>query len=439
MQTAGYTTTNSGRYPLSTQTLDFIQAQIMLLQQLGLVGGKRYILRAPDGTNTGLVYLDGELLTVAATPALSNSTKYLIVRTTTEDIHADGDTYTEARRYRTAYLSTSNNGATESYELSKFATLESNTTLSEKIRQMPNVVLEYLQDILAEKMPLLTIEGMTVAQLNAIKTPCVANCKNSIKVVANAANYNLSVVLMGDTVRQEITVPSGSIYARTFANGNWSPWLLLDENLHIEVKIVKGTVYLRHGELPTDTSIVLLRKKRRSAYRRTGGASAYSQNRGKREPRAAKTQYVHYKGIVLSKGEPNKWYVPRCISVSNAQVDGNMINREINGCCRELVRQVSNDSNGNEVYKMQGVRNIITCTNGRHCQHHGYVPIAVQVARLNVKGQLTTKESGGEMVYMRYALRRKRVRTGRTMVDPRTHQTVYVLTWVYYRNITLGQ
>lgn len=436
MQTAEYTnvktaTGSNGKYPLSTQTLDFIQAQVMLLQQLGFIGGKRYILRSPDGTEAGLVYLDGELLTVSATPALTASTKYLIVKTTKEDIHADGDTYKEARVYRTAYLSTSNTNAAEFYEVAKFTTLESNQTLSEKIKQMPTVVLGYLQDVLAGKMPLLTIEGMTIAQLDATKTACVANCKNSVKVVANAANYSLAVVLMGDIVRQEITVPSGAKYARTCTSGVWSSWLQVDENLHIEAKIVKGTVYLRHGELPADTSIVLLRKKRRSEFRRTGGSNAYAKNKGKREKRAAKTQYVHYKGIVLSKGTPNSWYVPRCISVSNTQLDGVNINREINGCCRELVTQKANDKNGNEVYHVQGVRNFVTNSNGKHLQHHAYVPIAIQVARLNKKGQLTTKESGGEMVYMRYWLKRKRIKH----VAGAFTQYFYV----FYRTITLGQ
>ena len=142
MQKAGYTTTqvqgvDSGRYPLSTQTLEFIQGQIMLLQQLGFIGGNRYILKAPDGTNAGIVYIDGELLSIDRKPAMSNSIRYIVVRTTKEDIHADGETYTEAREYRTAYLSTSNNGASASYEIAKFSTLVTNQTLAEQIKQMP--------------------------------------------------------------------------------------------------------------------------------------------------------------------------------------------------------------------------------------------------------------------------------------------------------------
>lgn len=436
MQKAGYTTTlvqgvESGRYPLSTQTLEFIQGQIMLLQQLGFIGGNRYILKVPDGTNAGIVYIDGELLSIDRSPAMSNLMRYIIVRTTQEDIHADGETYTVAREYRTAYLSTSNNGASESYELSKFSTLVTNQTLAEQIKQMPTVVMGYLSDLLAEKMPIITKSGLTLEMINAIKTPCVVNCTSSIKVVADSANYSLAVTTAGSVVRQEITTASGIKYYRRFVNDNWEAWQQLYENLHIEVKVIKGTVYLRHGELPSDVSIVLLRKKRRSAYRRTGGSNSYQRNVGKREPRSEKTQYVHYKGIVLSKGTPNSWYVPRCTSVSNNDRDAGMINKEINGCCASFVRQMGNDRNGNEVYRMQGVRNRIGNTNGKHYQHHAYVPIAVQAARLNKKGQLTTKEAGGEMVYMRYCLKRVR-----------NHTTVsgnVVWYYTYYRTITLGQ
>ena len=438
MQKAGYTTTqvqgvDSGRYPLSTQTLEFIQGQIMLLQQLGFIGGNRYILKVPDGTNAGIVYIDGELLSIDRTPAMSSSIRYIIVRTTKEDIHADGETYTEAREYRTAYLSTSNNGASESYEIARFSTLVTNQTLAEQIKQMPTVVMGYLSDLLAEKMPIITKSGLTLEMLNAIKTPCVVNCTASIKVVADAANYSLVVTTMGNDVRQEITTASGLKYYRRFVSsiGQWQAWQQLYENLHIEVKVVKGTVYLRHGELPSDVSIVLLRKKRRGAFRRTGGGNSYQRNVGKRERRSEKTQYVHYKGIVLSKGTPNSWYVPRCIGVSNNDRDADMLNKEINGCCASFVRQMANDKNGNTVYRMQGVRNRIGNTNGAHYQHHAYVPIAVQAARLNRKGQLTTKESGGEMVYMRYCL--KRVKNHKTV----SSQKVWYYT--YYRTITLGQ
>lgn len=154
MQKANYISTatptgGQGKYPLSTQTLDFIQQQVLLLQQFGLIGGNKYILKQPDGKNTGVVFIEGEVLTLAAKPTPSANIKYINVTTKKEDIKADGETYKEARTYRTAALSSSGSG--ESYEYSKFTVLESNQTLGEKIKQMPQTVLTYLQDTLAEK------------------------------------------------------------------------------------------------------------------------------------------------------------------------------------------------------------------------------------------------------------------------------------------------
>lgn len=408
MQTAGYTSNINGRYPLSTQTLDFIQAQILLLQQLGFIGGSKYLLRTPDGTNSGLAFINGELLEIAATPAYSDSTKYLIVSEQTSDIVADGDTYTEARKYRSAYLSTTAVGS-EYYAVASFNEFLSNTQLNDKIKQVPQTVLNYLTDILAAKMPLLTIDGMTMEQLNGLVTPCVANCRNSVKAVGNAANYSLHVTLLGAVVRQEITLPNGDKYVRTKTGEQWSAFTGITESLHIEVKLDKGTVYLRHGVLPADTHIVLLRKKKRSAYRRTGGSNSRTPNIGRRMPRMPKTQYVHYKGIVLSKGTPNSWYAPRCIAVANSDRDGDCINKEIAGCCRSMVTEHRADANGNTVYRMQGVRNWITNSNGKHMQHQAYAPIAVQVVRIQTYDNNISKQAGGEMVKMKYWLRRKKV------------------------------
>ena len=84
MKTASYISTQTasggaGQYPLSTQTLDFIQSQILLLQNLSLIGGKRYILREPDGEKTGIVVIDGEVLIMTAKPVMANNIKYIFV------------------------------------------------------------------------------------------------------------------------------------------------------------------------------------------------------------------------------------------------------------------------------------------------------------------------------------------------------------------------
>ena len=309
------------------------------MQLLGYIGGSKYILRQPDGTNTGLAFINGEVLTLAAKPIPSANIRYVNVTTKKTDIKADGETYTEARTYRIAALSSSASG--ESYEYSKFAVLESNQTLGEKIKQMPQTVLNYLQDILAEKMPLLSKEGVTQSQLDALTTPCVVSCTKSVKV-GDSTNYGVEVLPTGTakSVRQTVYLPDGRKYTRYYNGSTWiggSGWKLEGENLNLECKIVAGTVYIRHGKLPEGCKIIMLRKKRRSRWRSTGGGKAYTKNRGKRIKRAPKRQYVHYKGVVLNTSTAGTWYVPKCISVANTKLDHDMLNKELGGLCRPFV------------------------------------------------------------------------------------------------------
>lgn len=406
MKTASYISTQTetggvGKYPLSTQTLDFIQSQILLLQQLSLIGGKRYILQEPDGMAVGYVVIDGEVLPMAAKPIMGNTIKYITVKTEKEDIEADGEVYVEARTVRTAAYSPVKSGA-ENYEVNTFTNFAPNTTLAAQIKSMPETVLKYLQDVMAEKLSSLTVSGMTRDKLDGIKIPCIISCVASVSLFGGYTNYSVFVRLMGKTVYQELTLPDNAKYFRTFTT-TWSEWSKVTENLHIEVKISKGTVYLRHGQLPADADIMLLRKKKRSKFRRTGGAKSYSHNKGKRDLRQPKSQYVHYKGIILSKGEAGKWYVPKCISVANKAVDSVLIDKEIAGICRELIRETTTEDG--TTFRIFGLRNRITSKNGKGRQHHGYVPIAVQAACS--KGSYS-KDSGGEMVKMKYRISRRK-------------------------------
>lgn len=63
------------------------------------------------------------------------------------------------------------------------------------------------------------------------------------------------------------------------------------DNMHIEVKTVGGTLYVRHDVLADDAKIIFLRKKKRGGWRRTDGNNAYTKNKGKREKRQKKLQY----------------------------------------------------------------------------------------------------------------------------------------------------
>lgn len=421
MKTASYISTQtekggSGKYPLSTQTLDFIQSQILLLQQLSLIGGNRVILREPDGNSAGACVIDGEVLVLSAKPVRGTSTKYISVVTKKQDIEADDEVYIEARTVRTATYSTTKTA--ECYEINTFDNFATNTTLAAQVKQMPETVLKYISDIMAEKLSSLEISGMTQAKLDSVKTSCLISCKNSIALFAGQTNYSVMVRLMGDVVHQELTLQDNQKFVRTFSSGAWGKWGRITENLHIEVKIVKGTVYLRHHYLPFDASIILLRKKKRSKFRSTGGKNAYSKNQGKRIGRSPKTQYVHFKGIVLSQGVAGQWYVPKCVSVADSAVDGNLIDKELPTLCKSLIKEdylerQNHDATITKIfgYRVQGLRNFVTSANGRNMQHRGYASIAVQVARQNNN---VAKDAGGEMVKMKYRISRKRSKNQQT-------------------------
>lgn len=116
MNRANYTTaTNSagksGQYPLSTETLSFIQDQILQLQELvGIIDGPKsnrpIIVKSPTTTETGSLLYRGEILEVATlTIDIQAGKDYsVIIRETASDIKVQGDVYKGARTIRVAHV-----------------------------------------------------------------------------------------------------------------------------------------------------------------------------------------------------------------------------------------------------------------------------------------------------------------------------------------------
>lgn len=429
MKTASYTDTRTatggvGKYPLSTETLDFIQDQIKLLELLAGVGGSNYILKAPDGTNAGVAVIvnadkQTEVVEIHPLPVFGTSVKYLTVTTTAEDIKADAETYKEARILRVAQFTTAK-GA-ESYDINSFANVNgkqleafpTNAVLAAQIKNMPQTVLTYLKDVLAEKLTAKTVQGLTQTQLDGLKTPCVLSCTASVSLFGSA-DYTVIVTAQGRTmVRQELIQGQDCHYVRTWNGATWGVWCQQTETaMHLDVKIVGTKVYLRHGTLGADCDIVLLRKKKRSAYRRTGGAQSYTKNKGKRQKRQPKSQYVHFKGVRLSKGTPGKWFVPKCIGVADPKTDSNLIGKELPTLCASLF-YVGHGG----FYRMQGSRKKIvlkSTTNSKGTCHKAYAPIGVQIARLKATGG---KDSGGEIVRMKYRVSQRRTKSASGVIS----------------------
>ena len=420
MNKASYTGTVTptggvGKYPLSTETLDFIQEQIVLLEVLAGIGGSNYILRAPDGVNEGVAVIVNtdkqiEVVAIQARPVFSASVKYLTVTTTPNDIKADDETYLEARVLRSAQFTAAK--GSESYDINKFANVEgktlasfpTNAVLAAQIKNMPQTVLNSLKDVLAEKLTAKTVEGLTRKHLDGLKTACVLSCTKSVALFG-LSDYTIIVTRQGGVVvRQEIIQGQDQHFVRTFNGTDWGEWAQqLETAMHLDVKIVGTTVYLRHGALGADCDIVLLRKKRRSSWRSTGGANAYSKNKGQRKKRQPKRQYVHFKGIKLSKGTPGQWYVPKCIAVADPKYDANLIGKEMPTLCASLFYQ---GADGN--CRIQGSRKKLVLkseSNKKGTQHNGFASIGVQIARLKPTGG---KDAGGEIVSMKYRISQRK-------------------------------
>ncbi len=397
MNKAQYTSTSvadggNGMYPLSTQTLAFIQSQIEQLQSLAQIGGKRYVLKEPANGALGIVVIDGEVLPLAATPTSGKGIKVVEER---QDITADGTTYVEARILRSAkYVATYTENTPNLYPASDFRKFSTNEALQSIIDNL-KITSENIEARLKVRVGV-----FSRAQLDAASANERLQCKKGSAVINGAAEYTIVVYRNADTLTQEQILPNMQRYKREydFAKKQWGEFTAVTENLHIEVKIKnRTTVYVRHGVIPEGVELVLLRKKRRSKKRRSGGSRTTNVNyKGKTMLRQPKNQYVHFKGIVLSTGTPNQWYVPKCVAVADEVTDKKLIGKELPTLCRSLI------------YEDQKGRLSVQHTS-KKCSYRGgamgtqaevYAKIGLQFAVSDAR----RKSSGGEMVRMKYRL-----------------------------------
>ena len=402
MNKAQYTSTSvadggNGMYPLSTQTLSFIQSQIELLQALAAIGGKRYILKEPADGSIGIVVIDGEVLPLAATPTTGKGIKVTEER---QNIVADGTTYVEARIVRSAkYVATYTPNTPDLYAASEFNNFATNQALFSTMQN-----LKLVADNLNARLYVAT--GVySRAQLDVQLTNIRLHCKAGSAVINGAAEYTINVYRNGNTCTQEQILPNMQRYKREydFAKKAWGEFTAVTENLHIEVKIKdRTTVYVRHGVIPEGVELVLLRKKRRSKHRRTGGSNTTNElYKGKKMKRQPKNQYVHFKGIVLSTGEPNKWYVPKCVAVADEERDGDLIGKEMPTLCQSLIYYDKTSSVGESIYTVQHSRKKCSLRGeAENTQAEVYAKIGLQFAVSDTR----RKSSGGEMVKMKYRL-----------------------------------
>lgn len=345
--------------------------------------------------------IDGEVLRFKAAAKPGNGIQ---IRETTENIVADGTTYREARIYRYAeYVPTYTKNVPGLYPASGFSMIETNDQLAKKL-------LDYtaVNSDLAKKLTVLSTDSLTRVQLDAQKDNVRLNCRKGCFALNGAEEYTINVYRhSANNITQEQILPDLRRYVRYWnsAAKTWGGFYPVTENLHIDVKVVKGsTVYVRHGFIPEGVQLVLLRKKKRSRKRRSGGTTGTNAAwKGKSMLRQPKNQYVHYRGVILSTSSPNNWYVPKCIGVTDKE-DNNLIGKELGSICSDMIvasGSLAEIAAGNGLYKVVGTRvKASKKGNKPKTQACCYARIALQFAAAGK----TFKSAGGEMARMKYRL-----------------------------------
>lgn len=391
MPTMGTGTTGNGLYPLSIQTLDLIQEQVMLLQTLANIGGGKYII---PGDNPAVV-IKGEIFALQGSREGCNCIQIVTEKI---DVTADGTTYKEARTRRYAkYVKYSSgkvqkDGTDGIWNISGFQEVSTNASLESRFRSYNALASE-----LNRKLSVETYSSLTRAALDKEHDRNVRlHCRKGCVKLNGAEEYTINVYRNSDeTVTQEQILPDMTRYIRQWnpATKTWSAFHVpaFKESLHLEVKVTSGNrVYVRHGELPPDVRLVLLRKKKRSGKRRTGGdKTTNGAFKGKTRTRQSKNQYCHYKGVILSLGQPNKWYVPKVIAVDAGGNWSNLIGKELSTVCAGFL-----NINGS-VVRARNTRHKAT---DRGDKSTLYVKMGLQLAVTNNR----SKSAGGEMVPMLY-------------------------------------
>ena len=97
MNTANFKNSNS-RYPLSTDTLEFMQQQIHLAYGLASLYGENYIIRQSTANADGLIVIKGELMPLKGTPQTR-----IYINQKNSNIEAAGLTFADARIERYAF------------------------------------------------------------------------------------------------------------------------------------------------------------------------------------------------------------------------------------------------------------------------------------------------------------------------------------------------
>lgn len=196
-----------------------------------------------------------------------------MITETREDITADGVTYKNARIYRKAVYGPDKLGVPRPgliYRSSDFQVIKTNLQLGQNLMEYSDV-----ESALSSKLTVRSTSALTRTQLDAMTDNIMVNCRKGSVQLNGAEEYTVNVYRHSPTnITQEQVLPDMQRFVRHWDSDRnaWGEFYPITENLHIDVKIVDGTtVYIRHGYIPEGMQLVLLRKKKRTRKRRSGG------------------------------------------------------------------------------------------------------------------------------------------------------------------------
>lgn len=321
-------TAQNGQYPITIQGLEFIQHQIMSLQSLAFVAGDYYIIREPVYPENGVVVFNGEILPLAG-PVIDKG--FISVSSRSETIHTDSGDYTNVREVRVAAYTVQPSGK-EFRERRLFQDWRTNAELWQKLEQL----LRTGQGIPVE------VGAFNRAALDTRFTTARLICTGG-SYIHGHNTYAVDVYELKSGAYQEMIGPDFRRWGRYYhpETKTWDEFQPLSEQYAIEAKVTSAGVFFRHGFLPPYVHIVLLRKKTRS--RKSGKA---------RPIRPAKNAWYNSFKMEFSKGKPDKWYSPTCLS-SDFKFD-QWIGQEFETVIRGLLL-IQKTENGVRTWRIAGV------------------------------------------------------------------------------------
>lgn len=154
MNTATYKNNGNNKYPVSTDTLDFIQEQIKLIYNLTDLYGKYYILRAATPTTDGLIVWNGELMPLRAGAAQD----FIALREERITVTAAGVDYANARIVRYAEYTAVNEGGNcldyaEFTSLITISALQADLEAAKKHHTPKGAVIDYYCEAKFDNIP----------------------------------------------------------------------------------------------------------------------------------------------------------------------------------------------------------------------------------------------------------------------------------------------